>query len=731
MHPEMRPIRPLSLLLLLIAVGGTSEGAPGAPGELTPQRALTLVGAKGRNAGTPERVEEYHGHFNRIDLNRNGLLSHEEFVVKGDYLNERSRGGIFRASDSNQDGSVSREEYVLNRRITDEAKAIMGRADVDRDGQVSREEFLDSAIVSDKRLAPAIFKLLDADDNGFTFTPEYLRVWGAWARADPGPKEKPGPPAAANDWRPTPEMIDAARGSNPRFNVASRVLAPEYTGLSRAELGRAREQGIPVAELIQKNGRSVEEYLDRTLKIADAVLARNVAEGLMGADRAEVVRGFMRGNVRAMVYGRVDRTERHLAQPLSDFELPVPGLSAETDGLFTRGRAIFKRNWVEAPSNLSDRDGLGPLFNSVSCNACHFRDGRGRPEVGGGPGAGLLVKLAIPHGADGRAPEPRYGSQFHDRAIPGQAPEGRIQITYETLDGSYTDGEAYQLRRPDYWFDGLRWGELDRDLVVSPRVANQLVGMGRLEAVPRRALLALADPEDRDGDGISGRVSVVVNPATGKDAVGRFGWKAAATTVLHQTAAAFVNDMGITSSLFPVEPLTAGQDALRFLPHGGAPEISDADLRAVAAYTSLLRVPARRDRNEPAALRGEILFRELKCAACHAPSLPMENHPRFPELAATEIEPFTDLLLHDMGSALADSPYDDKNPGAEWRTPPLWGIGRIEAVNGHTFLLHDGRARNFSEAILWHGGEAEDSKEGFRSLPAAGRRDLIRFLKSL
>ena len=136
MHPEMRPIRPLSLLLLLIAVGGTSEGAPGAPGELTPQRALTLVGAKGRNAGTPERVEEYHGHFNRIDLNRNGLLSHEEFVVKGDYLNERSRGGIFRASDSNQDGSVSREEYVLNRRITDEAKAIMGRADVDRDGQV-------------------------------------------------------------------------------------------------------------------------------------------------------------------------------------------------------------------------------------------------------------------------------------------------------------------------------------------------------------------------------------------------------------------------------------------------------------------------------------------------------------------------------------------------------------------------------------------------------------------
>ncbi|MDA1274480.1 MAG: c-type cytochrome [Verrucomicrobia bacterium] len=539
------------------------------------------------------------------------------------------------------------------------------------------------------------------------------------------------PVSKPDDWQPTPAMIEAARGSNPRFNIASRVLAPEYTGLGRAELGQARQQGIPLARLIEKNGKSVDEYLSRTLKIAEGVLQKNIAEGLLDKSRADAIRQIMVNNVRAMVYGEVEPTERHLAQPLMDFELEQTGLSKATDQLFTLGKAIFKQNWVAAPSNLADRDGLGPRFNANSCNACHFRDGRSRPQTGGGPGAGLIFHLSVRTPTGEVRGDPNYGTQFHDLAVPGATPDGRVRIHYEEVRGEYAGGEAYSLRRPSYSFEELRSGPMATNVMASPRVANHLVGMGWLEAVPERLLLKLADPDDHDRDGISGRANRVMNRATGQTAIGRFGWKAGAPTVLQQTATAFVNDMGITSSFFPEEPFATQQSQLKALPHGGRPEIPDDRLQAVAAYASLLAVPPRRNTKDPVVQRGQQLFASMKCAACHVPRLMTDTHPVFGELTAREIEPFTDLLLHDMGPGLADGRPDGEANGNEWRTPPLWGIGLLQKVNEHTFLLHDGRARNFAEAILWHDGEAKASRESFRKAPREERDALLRFLESL
>ena len=439
----------------------------------------------------------------------------------------------------------------------------------------------------------------------------------------------------------------------------------------------------------------------------------------------------MRGNITAMVYGRVDRSERNLAQPLLDFEWPVAGLRPETEKLFTLGKAIFKRNWVESPSKLTDRDGLGPLFNANSCNACHFRDGRGRPETGGKPGAGLLVRLSIRGSKDKPQAEPNYGIQFHDLAVPGQQAEGKLTVRYETVRGKFADGETYELRKPTYDFHQLSSGPMHSDVMLSARVAPHLIGMGLLEAVPESAIRSLADPNDDNRDGISGRVNFVFDLVKKEKVLGRFGWKAGAPNVLQQTAAAFVGHMGITSSLFPSEPFSASQQRVRAAAHGGRPEISDEHLCAVAAYSSLLSVPIPRDRQNRVVKQGEQLFYSMQCAACHVPSLPTQDHPEFRELKKSEIEPYTDLLLHDMGKGLADGRPDGLAHGNEWRTPPLWGIGLFQKVNGHTFFLHDGRARNLTEAILWHGGEAEAAREAFRKARGQDRIALLRFLESL
>jgi CxxC motif-containing protein (DUF1111 family) len=258
-----------------------------------------------------------------------------------------------------------------------------------------------------------------------------------------------------------------------------------------------------------------------------------------------------------------------------------------------------------------------------------------------------------------------------------------------------------------------------------------MIGLGLLEAVPAAALTRLADPDDRDGDGISGRVNIVWNHVSNATAIGRFGWKAEQPTVLQQTAAAFVGDIGITSPLFRDENHTAAQHLPATPRANGEPEVGDRIFQAVALYARSLAVPAARTAEDPLAVRGRQLFTAARCDACHVAALTTGPYPDLPQLANQTIHPFTDLLLHDMGDGLADHRPTFTATGHEWRTAPLWGLGLVAKVNRHTFLLHDGRARNAAEAILWHGGEAAAARQRFRAMPKQDRAALIAFLESL
>ncbi|MDE0207637.1 MAG: c-type cytochrome [Candidatus Tectomicrobia bacterium] len=415
------------------------------------------------------------------------------------------------------------------------------------------------------------------------------------------------------------------------------------------------------------------------------------------------------------------------------FGQPLPHLTADQETRFFVGNSFFNRNWVSAPASTTARDGLGPLFNARSCSACHLHDGRGRPPAPGEDMLSMLVRLSVP-GDDSRrgvVPEPVYGDQFNGFAVPGVPPEGKVLVTYEEMPGAYEDGERYSLRRPIYAFSDLQYGPMHPDTLLSPRVAPAMVGLGLLEAVPESALLALADPRDADGDGISGRPNRVWDKAQQRTVVGRFGWKANQPSVAQQVGGAFLGDIGITSSLFPDENCTPAAVACRQASNGGNPELPERLFAHVVFYSRTLAVPARRNTQLPQVRRGRKLFDDAQCNACHTPTLETGAVPGLPDLSGQVIHPYTDLLLHDMGDGLADNRPDFEASGFEWRTPPLWGIGLLERVNRHTLLLHDGRARNLAEAILWHGGEAEDSKEYFRRMPRNDREALLQFLNSL
>lgn len=412
------------------------------------------------------------------------------------------------------------------------------------------------------------------------------------------------------------------------------------------------------------------------------------------------------------------------------FGFPVATLSAQQRRWFAVGNAFFKDNWVAAPSTAAGRDGLGPLFNARSCSACHLRDGRGRPPAAGDSAPhGLLLRLGIQtDGAD--APHPIYGAQLQDRAI-GQGPsEGQIGIRHEVRRGTYADGTEFELLMPRYTIVDPGFGPIGTAR-IGARVAPALIGLGLLEAIPTAAILARADPDDADRDGVSGRAHWVSCRRSGAPMLGRFGWKATQPTVEEQTAAAFLGDMGITSSLFPTETTTASQRRILTQPSGGEPEIDDHKLGRVTFYCQVLAVPARRDVDDSVVQRGEALFGSIGCARCHTPTHRTSASATISALRSQTIHPYTDLLLHDMGPGLADSKRDGDAAPSEWRTPPLWGIGLVPTVSGHTRYLHDGRARNLEEAILWHGGEAESSNARFRALTADERQAVLRFLESL
>lgn len=416
---------------------------------------------------------------------------------------------------------------------------------------------------------------------------------------------------------------------------------------------------------------------------------------------------------------------------------------------FKVGNGLFRKIWVSAPSSTLASDGLGPLYNARSCQRCHLKDGRGHPPEGPDDNAiSMFMRISIPGNPDANIadiegyletlPDPNYGTQLQDFSLAGLNAEYKMEITYEDVEIELSDGEVATLRRPAYRAINLGYGPLHPDAMLSPRIAPQMIGLGLLEAIPAEDILAGADPEDADENGISGRANIVWSAEFDQPMLGRFGLKAGAPTIRHQSAGAFAGDIGISNPLFnaPSGECTALQTECMAAPNGvddarDGYEIDAASLDLVTFYSRNLAVPARRDINDSEVLYGKDLFYSTGCISCHTPKFVTHRLNDQPEQSFQLIWPYTDLLLHDMGPDLADNRPEARATGQEWRTPPLWGIGMTETVSGHTYFLHDGRARSLLEAVLWHGGEAADKRDTVVNMPKEDRAALIRYLESL
>jgi len=430
------------------------------------------------------------------------------------------------------------------------------------------------------------------------------------------------------------------------------------------------------------------------------------------------------------------------------FSQPSGNMSFEDELTFKLGNGLFRKLWVSSPSSTLASDGLGPLYNARSCQRCHIKDGRGHPpENADDSSVSMFLRISIPapQGAGiheiedyiATLPDPNYGSQLQDFAVQGHASEYRLDITYTEDIVTLADGTEVSLRHPTYKATNPGYGPLHPQAMLSPRVAPQMIGLGLLEAVPAADILANADPEDLDGDGISGRPNVVWSQEFDRPMLGRFGLKAGNPTIMEQSASAFAGDIGISNPLFPAGAgeCTAAQTLCQTAVHGDgdarATEIDAEGMELVSFYSRNLAVPARRHVDDPQVLRGKEVFYETGCTSCHTPSFVTHRLKDQPEQSFQLIWPFTDMLLHDMGPDLADNRPEARATGTEWRTPPLWGIGLTKQVSGHTYFLHDGRARSILEAVLWHGGEAQAQRDAVVNLPTADRDALITYLESL
>ncbi len=433
------------------------------------------------------------------------------------------------------------------------------------------------------------------------------------------------------------------------------------------------------------------------------------------------------------------------ADAFSQFSANMP---FEDEMRFKLGNALFRKTWVAAPASTLASDGLGPLYNARACQDCHLKDGRGHPPEDAEDGrVSMFLRLSVPGGpspegiADwiATSPDPVYGGQLQDLAAPGHAAEGRMEITWAEVPVTLADGTVVSLRAPAYAFSDPAYGAPSADLMLSSRVAPQMIGLGLLEAIPAADILALADPDDANGDGISGRPQIVPSVEFGVPMLGRFGLKGGAPTVKEQSAGAFAGDMGLSTTLHP-DPwgdCSTGQPTCIDAAHGQEAGIRDGlevdseSLDLVTFYSRNLGVPARRDLDDPQVLSGKEVFYALGCQSCHQPKFVTNRLDGQPEQSFQLIWPYSDLLLHDMGPGLADNRPEGRATGTEWKTPPLWGIGLTEAVSGHTQFLHDGRARNLLEAVLWHGGEAQTQRDAVANLSTDEREALLAFLESL
>ncbi|VVM70392.1 hypothetical protein PS684_03998 [Pseudomonas fluorescens] len=463
-----------------------------------------------------------------------------------------------------------------------------------------------------------------------------------------------------------------------------------------------------------------------------------LALGLSACDDAPRFTKAEPGEARSGGAATVRKTDQNA------FSLPSANLPPSRRVDFSVGNSFFRSPWVIAPSTTTARDGLGPLFNTNACQGCHIKDGRGHPPPPDAPNAvSMLVRLSIPDAPEfakvieqvGVVPEPVYGGQFQDMAVPGVAPEGKVRVDYTPVPIRFKDGTEVELRKPVLQITQLGYGPMHPDTRFSARVAPPMIGLGLLEAIPEEAILANAAAQTKDKNGINGRPNQVWDDALQKTVMGRFGWKAGQPNLNQQNVHAFSGDMGLTTSLRPFDDCTDAQTACKQAPNGngpdGEPEVSDNILRLVLFYSRNLAVPARRGINDAEVLAGKNLFFQAGCDSCHTPKYTTAANAAEPELANQVIRPYSDLLLHDMGDGLADNRTEFQASGRDWRTPPLWGIGLTQAVSGHTQFLHDGRARNLLEAVLWHGGEAQAAQQQVLSFNAEQRAALLAFLNSL
>ncbi|PKA15822.1 di-heme oxidoredictase family protein [Leptospira haakeii] len=452
------------------------------------------------------------------------------------------------------------------------------------------------------------------------------------------------------------------------------------------------------------------------------------------------------------------------------FDIRAANLRSGGATKFNKGNSFFNIPWVSEGS--SSPAGLGPTFNTNSCQNCHQGDGRGAPPSSGSLNnfPGILVRLSQ-NGSNPTTGGPigldNYGLQLNHKglgcnpavydsnfncdtgsgSITGSnftPPEGAASVSYGSIaapnypsgSSTYPEGTNVTLSQPTYTFT---WNPLFGDPTssasgfnFSPRTAPMIPGLGLLQAIPESTILSWADPSDSDGDGISGKVNMVWEVSTNSKVLGRFGWKANEPSLFQQNQGAFLGDMGITSPLFPTDNCPSTQTACITNSAGTTGiEISENLADAVVFYSMLVGVPSRRNITDTNVVAGKALFTSVGCAGCHKPYVQTGYVSGFPEISYQHIKPYTDLLLHDMGPGLADGRPDFDASGQEWRTPPLWGLGLIQTVNGHLRLLHDGRANGIEEAILWHGGEADTARGNFQSLSAAQRQQLITFLESL
>lgn len=418
------------------------------------------------------------------------------------------------------------------------------------------------------------------------------------------------------------------------------------------------------------------------------------------------------------------------------YEQPAPNLNEDWLELHLEGDRNFDAVFVTPPATVNP--GLGPLFNNASCTGCHIKDGRGMPEKGQ-----LLLRVSAPRETAEENPEayseeqlvlhehyhpeaavslgnapavPGIGTQIQEQGVYGYSPEAQVRIQWQEQSATYADGKPYTLRSPIFQITRPDGQPLATEVLSSPRLPSPVFGLGLLEAIPEDTIVGLSDPDDRNQDGISGRPNRVWDVVKQAEVLGRFGWKANNPDLLQQTASAYVNDMGVTSPLFPETD--------------GSSEVDAETLKSVTVYVQTLAVPGRALLDNAQVQRGGQLFTSANCAACHVATLRTGDH-EIAALAHQTIHPFTDLLLHDMGAGLADNRPDFQATGTEWRTAPLWGIGLSQTVLPYSSYLHDGRARTLEEAILWHGGEAEASKTAFKNLPESDRTAVIQFLRSL